>query len=337
MSLLFLSLPLATAAPLSPSFQTLQAARVIDPRDGSLTSPLSSRGRKALVVLLPQLGEFDSAEMCEQLVAVRPDLQEASIDLCVVGIGDAAGAGRFSEFTGLPLDVLRVDPDAAIHEALGLHAGPEWSVPDAVPDSVLTALLGTLPGGVPADDAQLRPAFTAWLRYLAMCAGIGAPGTLPEILRGYLGDRSAPERFAPDAVVTAGPVVIGPGVGPVKLGPISYANGWAEEEGYQRPVELATVRLRNMVEVLGRWSTYVANPTKLAQRGGTFLFDADGAALYEYRHRGVLTYSSTMSRPLTFLAPHIGHKALNPLQLGDAAVARQASQSSAEALVSPVP
>ena len=50
-----------------------------------------------------------------------------------------------------------------------------------------------------------------------------------------------------------------------------------------------------------------------------------------------LTYSSTMSRPLTFLAPHIGHKALNPLQLGDAAVARQASQSSAEALVSPVP
>ena len=38
-----------------------------------------------------------------------------------------------------------------------------------------------------------------------MCAGIGAPGTLAEILRGYLGDRSAPERLAPDAVVRAGP------------------------------------------------------------------------------------------------------------------------------------
>ena len=62
-----------------------------------------------------------------------------------------------------------------------------------------------------------RPAFKAWLNYLGMCAGLGAPGTLAEIARGYFGDTTAPERFASDAVVTAGPVVIGPGVGPVKL------------------------------------------------------------------------------------------------------------------------
>ena len=44
-----------------------------------------------------------------------------------------------------------------------------------------------------------------------MCAGIGAPGTLREILRGYFGDKNAPERFRDDDVVKAGFVTIGPG------------------------------------------------------------------------------------------------------------------------------
>ena len=33
-----------------------------------------------------------------------------------------------------------------------------------------------------------------------------------------------------------------------------------------------------------------------------------GEPLYSYRHRGVLTYSETMPRPLTFLAPYIGEQ-----------------------------
>ena len=182
-------------------------------------------------------------------------------------------------------------------------------------DGVLEALLSTLPGGA---HPPLRPAADAWLNYLAMCAGLGAPGTLAEILRGYLGDTSAPERLSPDAIVTAGPVTIGPGVGPVQIGPVKYTNAWADHRGYQRPVELATVRLRNMVEVLSNWDGYVSNPLAIAQRGGTYVFDEAGALLYEYRHRGVLTYSETMARPLSFLAPYIGdERASNPLAMRD--------------------
>ena len=76
-----------------------------------------------------------------------------------------------------------------------------------------------------------------------------------------------------------------------------------------------------MVEVLSHWDAYVTDPTTIPHRGATYLFDSDGSALYEYRSRGVLTYSRTMARPLTFLAPHIGARALNPLGLGDASVA----------------
>ena len=42
-----------------------------------------------------------------------------------------------------------------------------------------STLLSTLPGGAPSDEALLRPVFDAWVNYLAMCAGVGAPGTGP--------------------------------------------------------------------------------------------------------------------------------------------------------------
>jgi glutaredoxin len=151
-----------------------------------------------------------------------------------------------------------------------------------------------------------------------MCVGIGAPGTLREILRGYFGDKKAPERFRDDDVVRAGFVEIGPGVGPTRIGPLKYNQWFSDERGYQRPVELATVRLKNLVEVLSKWDDYVSNLDTIPQRGATYLFDADGSELYSYQSRGVLTYSETMPRPLTFLAPYIGEEvALNPLGLKD--------------------
>ena len=313
---------LVSALGVSPSLQLFRDASVIDSSGRASSLLEGAKSCRTLVVCLPQLGEFDSAEYAEQLVAVDGALARADIELRVVSIGDPKAAKRFCSFTGLDASKLHLAPNAKLHRALGLHAGPQWTTPSFVPDSVCELLLSTLPGGAPSDPEMLRPWFDAWLNYLAMCAGIAAPGTLPEIFRGYVGDRTSPERLAPDAVVTAGFVTIGPGVGPVKIGPLEYTNGWAEESGYLRPVELATVRLRNMAEVLTNWDDYVSDPRHIAVRGATYLFDADGTALYEYKSRGVLTYSNTMARPLTFLAPYIGAPALNALGLGDMSVAR---------------
>ena len=77
----------------------------------------------------------------------------------------------------------------------------------------------------------MRPLSTSWLNYMAMCAGIGAPGTLPEILRGYFGDRNAPERFRDDDIVKAGFITIGPGVGPTSIGPLEYNQWFSDEKG----------------------------------------------------------------------------------------------------------
>jgi hypothetical protein len=212
--------------------------------------PGMERGHRRLVVLLSQLGDFDSLEYAQALAGALPRLQAAGIALLAIGIGEQAGAERFCGFTGLPRELLQVEPTPRLHQALGLNPGLQT------------------PGG-------------PWPALLLMCAGVGSPGTLAEVLRGYTGDRSAPQRLENPLFALAG-------------GP-----------GFQRPFELATVRLRNMVEVLGHWRTYVPRDDFLTQRGATYLLERDDSVLYSFTDRGLLGFSATMARPLSFLDPYL--------------------------------
>jgi hypothetical protein len=217
-------------------------------------------GRRRLVVVWGQLGDFDSLEYAQALVPLLPRLERAGIAVLAFGLGNAEGRERFCAFTGFPGDRLVVDPEPTLHRELALYPG-----------------LG-LPVG-------------PWGNLLLMCAGIGSPGTLREVLRGYTGDRNAPQRIADDEEIHAPPLP------PIRGSLFARAGG----RGFQRPFELATIRLRNMGEVLGHWRTYVPRDAFLTQRGGTFLLEADDSLLYEHRDRGILGFSETMGRPLEFL------------------------------------
>jgi hypothetical protein len=104
-------------------------------------------GRRRLVVLLSQLGDFDSLEYAQALVQALPRLEAAGMALQAIGIGDATGADRFCAYTGFPRELLQVDAEPELHRQLGLYAGLQ------------------APGG-------------PWPGLLLMCAGIGSPGTL---------------------------------------------------------------------------------------------------------------------------------------------------------------
>jgi hypothetical protein len=210
--------------------------------------PGMEAGRRRLVLVLPQLGDFDSMEYGQLLAAALPRLRAAGLGLLAIGIGEPAGAERFCSYTGFPAECLQVDPKPDLHRALGLYEG-------------------------------LRLAVGPWPSLLLMCAGIGSAGTLAEVLRGYTGDRNAPQRLdAPLFNLAGGP-------------------------GFQRPFELATLRLANMREVLGHWRTYVPRDDFLTQRGGTFLLDGDDTLLHSHRDAGLLGFSATMADPLSFLTP----------------------------------
>ncbi|MBM5824246.1 MAG: hypothetical protein FJ054_02560 [Cyanobacteria bacterium M_surface_10_m2_119] len=211
------------------------------------TIPAMARGRRRLVVVMGQLGDFDSLEYAQALAAALPQLAAAGMVPQAIAIGNETGAERFCAYTGLPRTALRVEAEPSLHRALGLYPG-------------------------------LQTPLGPWPALLLMCAGIGSPGTLAEVLRGYTGDRQAPARLEIPLFNLVG-------------------------QGHQRPFELATVRLRNMVEVLGRWRTYVPSDDHLTQRGGTFLLDADDTLLYSHREVGILGFSATMGQPLAFLGP----------------------------------
>jgi hypothetical protein len=70
--------------------------------------PGMESGHRRLVVLLSQLGDFDSLEYAQALAAALPQLQAAGIALLAIGIGADPGADRFCDFTGLPRELLQV-------------------------------------------------------------------------------------------------------------------------------------------------------------------------------------------------------------------------------------
>jgi hypothetical protein len=238
-------------------------------KDGAIALILDNcqSANKILVAILPQLGDFDSLEYVWWLQREVAKLTEKSIAVRAIGIGDRSSGIEFSEYTGFPPEHLFVDPDGAIHRQLNLYQGLSVKFP----------LLST--------------GQNAWLNLMLMCAGIGSPDTLAEVFRGYRGDRSAPQLIAEAEVIKDTPLP------PLKGSFFKLAGG----TGFQRPFELATLRLRNMTEVLGNWKTYVPNSAYLTQRGGTFLFDRTGNLLYEHRDRNILGFAENMSHPLSFI------------------------------------
>lgn len=238
--------------------------------DGTIVPILSGceSAPRQLVLLLPQLGDFDSLEYAWWLQRDAKQLQATGVTVRAVGIGDRDSGQQFCAYTGFPADCLFVDPNAELHQTLNLYPG----------------LSLKLPG--------LSSAQNSWLNLLLMCAGIGSPGTLAEVFRGYRGDRKAPQLIADEETIQAFPL-------PALKGSLFQ---WAGGKGFQRPFELATLRLRNMGEVLSQWKTYVPNSAYLTQRGATFLFDAEGNLLYEHRDRAILGFAADMSHPLSFLS-----------------------------------
>ena len=254
---------------MSPLFKTLQSTARRRVSDGSVV-PLFNGCEGAdrlLVLILPQLGDFDSLEYAWWLRWDKEILERAGIVVRAVGIGDRNSGQKFCDFTGFAPTAMFMDPVAELHRHLGLYEGLTLKVPG------------------------LSSGQNAWLNLMLMCAGIGSPGTLGEVFRGYRGDRQAPQLIGDDQVVKAAPLPSLPG---------SFFQ-WAGGKGFQRPFELATLRLRNMAEVLGNWGTYVPDAAYLTQRGATFLFDRDGNLLYEHRDRNILGFAENMSRPLDFV------------------------------------
>ena len=251
------------------AYSILSQTQRLRTSDGAIAPILNGceAANRLLILIWSQLGDFDSLEYAWWLQRESEKLKAKDVTIRAIGIGDRSAGQKFCDYTGFPPEWLFVDTEAEIHGSLELYQGLSWQIP----------LLST--------------AQNAWLNLMLMCAGIGSPGTLAEVFRGYRGDRKAPQLIAEDEVIRDTPLPA------IKGSFFKLAGG----SGFQRPFELATLRLQNMTEVLSNWKTYVPQSAYLTQRGGTFLFDRAGDLLYEHRDRGILGFAENMSCPLSFL------------------------------------
>lgn len=244
----------------SSELSALAQCTVISVSSGDTVSAASLAPAQGthLVLFLTHAGDFDSNEQATAMVDVLPALQAAGVGVTAVCIGTREAVTAFAANTRFPADRLYADAAAACYSALAFS-----------------------PGAGRGSEAPWLAGQSGMVKLFAMCAGIGSPGTLPEVFRGYLGDRNSPPVFRPGSNVRS------------SLGDAFNVLG----EGYQRPFELATLRGQNMVTVLSNWQLLAPQDDDLlVQRGGVLLF-RDGACVWRHNDAGILGYA----KPSTIL------------------------------------
>lgn len=149
---------------LSP-LTAIQSINVVRSSTG-ITTTLSEAisGKKSLLVFLTHLGDLSSWELAQKLLYYIPQIERSNVNLVAVAPGATMeNAKEFCLKTGLPIDKLFVDFEAVSYEALEFEKG-----------------------FMPA--AKISP----YLKLLPMLMGIQSEGTIGEVLRGYVGDKTAP-------------------------------------------------------------------------------------------------------------------------------------------------
>lgn len=134
----------------------------------SLVNSCKEQGQRgSLLLFLTHAGDLSSFELTQQLLHYQAQLGDVNIVTIMPG-ATSANAEQFCTLTKLPAEKLYVDRSTNLYRELSFG------------------------GGFLHSQRQLVPAY---LRLLPMLMGVGSPGTIQEVLRGYVGDRSAPSAW----------------------------------------------------------------------------------------------------------------------------------------------
>eukprot|EP00192_Tetraselmis_astigmatica_P011244 CAMPEP_0117686012 /NCGR_PEP_ID=MMETSP0804-20121206/22159_1 /TAXON_ID=1074897 /ORGANISM="Tetraselmis astigmatica, Strain CCMP880" /LENGTH=352 /DNA_ID=CAMNT_0005497549 /DNA_START=133 /DNA_END=1191 /DNA_ORIENTATION=+ len=258
----------AAPSQVSPEMEVLEVVQVAQASSGRVYDAAALiRAKKEPVVLVPLLthfGDLDSWELALKMSDRLPELKAAGVAVMFVGIGSLDAARKFAVSTSLPLSMVYADTRGNAARALGFAPG-----------------VGRKGGDLEFLD-DLPITVNGYAKLLLMCAGVGSPGTLQEVFRGCRGDKTAPPVFKNGSAIDL------------------HWKGFFDRmgEGYQRPFELATFRLMNMINILRDWNTLSprCDSNLLVQRGGVLLFqrqDGGGDPEVVWRHddKGVLGYA----------------------------------------------
>lgn len=237
---------LSTVAEGDRLFQSIYVRNIETGKDSSLATLLSST-QPTVVCWFTHLGDFNSFEYGQKLKYSLPELLARNVKVVAIGIGSQENGLEFCKCFNFPRELLYVDENAASYRTMGFSKGF-------------------------APDVPVNPYF----KLLPMLMGIGSPGTIQAVLRGYVGSRQDNSDWAE-----------------------SYLN-LVDRSAFDvlgtkgaRPFEIATVRLQNMMNIIPKWELLAPkNKDLITQQGGTAIFDQNKKQQWCYKDKGILVYTN---------------------------------------------
>lgn len=236
-----------------------------------------------MLVVGTYAADFNAIEYAQRLRYYLPKLQEAGVGKVGFLLNcDADAAKALCEYTDLPMtspvDIL-IDPLGEVGRQFGVGRG--WK----------------------PDDEELFGVFTKevspYIKLFGMLWGLGAWATLPAVIGGYLGNPFTPQPWIEDALAvgqkkgrwpdTALELDEEGNVAVNKFSELPVVGDWP-----RRPLELATLRLQNMVDIsIKNWEELAPNRDALdagvlTQLGGLVIVDpSNDNVVCEWKDPGI--------------------------------------------------
>jgi hypothetical protein len=226
--------------------------------------------------------DFNMIEYAQQARHYWPELQTRGVSRALIIVNSPpAAAAKLGELLDLP-DELELLSDEAGEAGRAFAVGRGW-----LPDTTSLRLGGS---GV---AVPLSP----YVKLLGMLVGLGASGTLPSVIAGYFGNPSGVHGWIESGLAQGATAGRWPSnavevdgasrrVTSNKFDELLLVSGWG-----RRPLELATLRLQNMVGLsLAHWDQLKPTDDRcLTQLGGCAIY-APGepdTPLFEWRDNGI--------------------------------------------------
>lgn len=241
----------------------------------SAPTPINEEFPKySLLVLGTYAADFNAIEYAQRLRYYLPDLKKRGVSKFGMVLNcEEEAAKALCESVDLPSDVeIFIDPTGYAGRAYGVGKG--WR----------------------PDDEQMSP----YLKLFGMLWGLGAWATLPAVIGGYIGNPFRAQPWIEDALAVGQlkgrwpntALELEEGSGKVKVNKFAelpLVGSWP-----RRPLELATLRLQNMLDIsIKNWDALKPSDDALksgvlTQLGGCIIHDSTtGTPVFEWKDPGI--------------------------------------------------
>ncbi|KAL7459778.1 hypothetical protein ACHAWC_011515 [Mediolabrus comicus] len=236
-----------------------------------------SGGDKTMLVLGTYAADFNAIEYAQRLRYYIPELEKRGIAKFGLVLNcNSDAALKLVDLVDLPCDTsdgkvtLMIDPLGKAGKAFGVGVG--WR----------------------PDDEEMSP----FLKLFGMLWGLGAWATLPAVIGGYIGNPFTAQPWIEDAMAVGIQKKRWPDNGLVLNDSGDVVTNKFEElplvgQWPRRPLELATLRLQNMIDIsIKNWKELAPDDEALkagvlTQLGGCVIVDGSNNVLFEWKDPGI--------------------------------------------------